>query len=202
VDAARPRLGVLGGSFDPPHLGHLVIASEACARHGLERVLFAPAAAPPHKVAERSTPARIRLEMTALAVAGDERFAVSEIEMERGLTFTRDTLAAIAARHPEHDLAFIMGSDSLLQFETWHDPVGVLGLSTLLVAVRPGDDREAVAAAAGRWGPDAVVVMDAPPIGVSSSALRARVAAGLPIRYLVPAAVEVLVRERGLYRAS
>ena len=199
MDAARPRLGVLGGSFDPPHLGHLVIASEAHARHGLERVLFAPAAAPPHKVAESSTSADIRLEMTALAVADDARFAVSEVEMERGLIFTRDTMAAVAARHPGYDLAFIMGSDSLLQFDAWHDPAGVLELCTLLVAVRPGDDRGAVAAAAARWGAGSVVVIEAPVIGVSSSAVRARVAAGLPIRYLVPAAVETLVRRRGLY---
>lgn len=202
MDAARPRLGVLGGSFDPPHLGHLVIASEAHARHGLERVLFAPAAAPPHKLAVRRSPADIRLEMTALAVADDVRFAVSEVEVERGLVFTRDTMAAVAARHPGYDLAFIMGSDSLLQFDTWHDPAGVLELCTLLVAVRPGDDRRAVGVAARRWGATAVVVMEAPLIGVSSSAVRARVAAGLPLRYLVPPAVETLVRERGLYRSS
>jgi nicotinate-nucleotide adenylyltransferase len=202
VDAARPRLGVLGGSFDPPHLGHLVIASEAFARHGLERVLFAPAAAPPHKFAEFSTSARVRLEMTALAVADDPRFAVSEVEVERGLVFTRDTMAAVAARHPGYELAFIMGSDSLLQFDTWHDAAGVLELCTLLVAVRPGDDRRAVVAAAARWGAGAVIIIESPLIGVSSSAVRARVAAGLPIRYLVPAAVENLVRERGLYRSS
>ncbi|HET6494604.1 MAG TPA: nicotinate-nucleotide adenylyltransferase [Thermoleophilia bacterium] len=202
MDEARPRLGVLGGSFDPPHLGHLVIASEAHAQHGLERVLFAPAAAPPHKVMESSTLAGVRLEMTALAVEDDERFAVSEVEMERGLVFTRDTIAAVAAHHPGYELAFIMGSDSLLQFDTWHSPGGVLELCTLLVAVRPGDDRRSVAAAAARWGADAVVVIDAPLIGVSSSAVRARVAAGLPIRYLVPAAVETFVRERGLYRSS
>lgn len=139
--------------------------------------------------------------MTALAVADDERFAISEVELERGLIFTRDTLAAVAARYPGYDLVFIMGSDSLLQFEAWHDPDGILSLCTLAVAPRPGDDPATVAGAAARWGADAVTVLDAPLIGVSSSAVRARVAAGLPIRYLVPPAVETLIRELGLYQS-
>jgi nicotinate-nucleotide adenylyltransferase len=195
---ARPCLGVLGGSFDPPHLGHLVIASEACAALGLERVLFAPAAAPPHKVGRRRSSAAARLAMVALAVAGDPRFTVCAVEVERRLVFTRDTLAAIAALYPQHDLVFIMGSDSLLQFSTWHDARGILELCTLAVALRPGDDREAVAAAAALWG-DRVRLVDAPLIGVSSTGLRDRVAAGLPLRYLVPATVEQYIREHGLY---
>lgn len=202
MDEARPRLGVLGGSFDPPHLGHLVIASEACARRGLERVLFTPAAAPPHKIAEQSTPAAVRLEMTALAIADDQRFAISEVEVERGLVYTCDTMAAVAADHPGHDLVFIMGSDSLLQFATWHDPDGLLALCSLAVALRPGDDLAAVSLAAARWGAGRVSVLEAPLIGVSSSGVRARVAAGQPIRYLVPPAVETLVREHGLYGSS
>ncbi len=192
---------MLGGSFDPPHVGHLVIASEACARLGLERVLFAPAAAPPHKALGTGAPAAARLEMTALAIADDERFAVSDVELAASLIFTRDTLAAVAARHSDHDLVFVMGSDSLLQFETWHDPRGVLELCTLAVAIRPGDDAAAVGAAASRWGPNAVTVLEAPLIGVSSTALRARIAAGLPLRYLVPPAVEAYIDARGLYRA-
>lgn len=201
MPGARPRLGVLGGSFDPPHLGHLVLASEACARLGLERVLFVPAAAPPHKVARRRSPTSARLAMARLAIAGDERFALSEIEIEQGLVFTRDTLAAIAALHPVHDLVFIMGSDSLLQFDTWHEPQGILALSSLGVALRPGDDREAVAAAVGRWGAEAVHLIEAPLIGVSSTDLRARAAAGLPLRYLVPAAVEDFILGHDLYQS-
>jgi nicotinate-nucleotide adenylyltransferase len=195
----RPRLGVLGGSFDPPHLGHLVIASEACARHGLERVLFVPAAAPPHKVPGHRTAASARLAMTELAVAHDARFAVSRIEMERDLVYTSDTVLAVADRFPEHDLVFILGSDSLLQLETWHDPQGILGVCTLAVALRPGDDPEAVAAASRRWGASRVLLTEAPLVGISSSAVRARVAAGLPIRYLVPWSVEEYVRQHDLY---
>jgi len=199
VHEARPRLGVIGGSFDPPHLGHLVIASEAYARLGLERVLFVPAAAPPHKDLEPHTAADVRLEMTALAVADDLRFVESGLEIERGLVYTRDTLAAVAERFPGRDLVFILGSDSLLQFDTWYDPGGIFARCTLAVAPRPGDDREVVAAAAARWGAGRVTILDAPPVDLSSSQIRARVAEGLPIRYLVPEAVEELIAGRGLY---
>jgi nicotinate-nucleotide adenylyltransferase len=199
VHEARPRLGVIGGSFDPPHLGHLVIASEAYARLGLERVLFVPAAAPPHKDLERHAAADVRLEMTALAVADDLRFVESGLEIERGLVYTRDALTAVAERFPGRDLVFIMGSDSLLQFDTWYDPDGILARCTLAVARRPGDDREVVAAAAARWAAGRVSILEAPPVGVSSSQIRTRVAEGLPIRYLVPEAVEEFIARRGLY---
>ena len=199
VHEVRPRLGVIGGSFDPPHVGHLVIASEAHARLGLERVLFVPAAAPPHKDLEQRTSADVRLEMTALAVADDMRFVESGLEIERGLVYTSDTLSAVAERFPGRDLVFIMGSDSLLQFDTWHDAEAILGRCTLAVAPRPEDDRATIAAAAARWGADRVTVIEAPPVGVSSSQIRARVAAGLPLRYLVPEAVEEFISRHGLY---
>ncbi len=201
LPVACPRLGVLGGSFDPPHLGHLVIASEAHARLGLERVLFAPAAAPPHKDrCEQSSPAT-RMAMTRLAIADDDRFALCDVELELGLAYTRDVLAELAFRHPEHELVFIMGSDSLLQFDSWRDPRGILALCRLAVATRPGDDATAIAAAVARWGGAAIDLIAAPLIGISSTEVRARVAAGLPIRYLVRPAVEELIRARGLYRA-
>ncbi len=197
---APTRLGVLGGSFDPPHLAHLVIASDACARLGLERVLFVPAAAPPHKEAGVRTAAPVRLEMTELAVEEDIRFVVSGLEIERGLVYTRDTLAAVAERFLGRELFFIMGSDSLLQFDEWYEPEGILELGRLAVARRPGDDPGKVEAAVARWGPGRVTLLDAPAMDISSSALRARVAAGLPIRYLVSDAVEEFIVERGLYR--
>ena len=202
VAAVRPRLGVLGGSFDPPHLGHLVIASEACARFALERVLFVPAAAPPHKDPGHRTTAAARLAMTELAVERDPRFQVLGLEIERDLVYTRDTVQAVADLFPEHDLVFIMGSDSLLQLEAWHDPDGILAICRLVVALRPGDDPGAVAAAARRWGSGCVSLMEAPLVGISSSAVRARVAAGLTIRYLVPSAVEEYARQHDLYRQT
>ena len=199
MPALRPRLGVIGGSFDPPHLGHLVIASEARARLGLERVLFVPAAAPPHKDLEERTGAEVRLAMTALAVADDLHFVESGLEIEHDLVYSRDMLAAVAARFPGRDLVFIMGSDSLLQFDTWFDPEGILARCTLAVAPRPGDDPALVAAAVARWGTSRVAILEAPSIGVSSSQIRARVAEGLPIRYLVMEAVEEFIARHGLY---
>ncbi len=202
MSGERPRLGVLGGSFDPPHLAHVVIASEAAARLGLERVLFVPACAPPHKEPGTRSPAALRLTMTELAVQEDMRFLASALEIERGLAYTHDTLREVIARHPGHDVVFIMGSDSLLQFDTWNDPRGILELCTLAVAPRPGDDPGVVAAAAARWGEDKVTILDSPPLNISSSGLRARIAAGRPIRYLVQDAVGDFILQHRLYRTA
>jgi nicotinate-nucleotide adenylyltransferase len=194
--SARPLLGVLGGSFNPPHVGHLAIASDAHAQLALERVLFVPAGAPPHKQIGGGAEPAARLEMTSLAVAGDERFAVSAVEIEQRLSFSVDTLMALRAAHPDHDLVFVVGSDSLLQFHAWHHPEEVARLATLAIAPRPGDDRAAVVAEAARWG---ATVMASAEIAVSSSDIRARLRAGRPVRYLVPEAVETYIREHGLY---
>jgi nicotinate-nucleotide adenylyltransferase len=200
VAAAEARLGVLGGSFDPPHLAHLAVASEAFHALGLERVLFVPAAAPPHKEGPERTSPEVRLELASLAIDDDLRFTASGIEIERGLVFTVDTLRALRERYGGHDPVFIMGSDSLLQLETWHAPEELLSLCTLAVARRPGDAPEAVAAAAARWGEHRVALLDAPALDVSSSDIRARAAQGRPIRYLVPRRVEQYILETGLYR--
>ncbi len=150
--AASRAIGVLGGSFNPPHLGHLVIASDACAQLDLEQVVFVPAAAPPHKEIADDVPAGVRLEMTRLAVGGDERFSVSAAEIDLGLRFTSDTLAELQRRHAGQRLAFIAGSDTLLSFETWHEPATILELALLAVAPRPGDERGAVERAAAQVG--------------------------------------------------
>lgn len=197
---APPRLGILGGSFDPPHVAHLAIASEACHAVGLERVLFVPAAAPPHKGSGGRTSAAVRLEMTSLAIDDDLRFTASGVEIERGLVYTVDTLRALGARYAGHDLVFILGSDSLLQLESWHEPEELLSLCSLAVAPRPGDAPEAIAGAAARWGEDRVRLLDLPLLGVSSSVVRERAARGRPIRYLVPRRVEQYIQETRLYR--
>ena len=196
----QARLGVLGGSFDPPHLAHLAIASEACHALRLERVLFVPAAAPPHKGGGERTAAAVRLELTGLAVDDDLRFTASGIEIERGLVFTVDTLRALSERYAGHELVFIMGADSLLQLETWHEPEELFALCRLAVAPRPGAAPEEVAAAAARWGKDRVALLDLPALDLSSSGIRARVAAHRPVRYLVPRRVEQYIQETGLYR--
>ncbi len=198
---ALRAIGVLGGSFNPPHVGHLAIASDAAAALDLEQVLFVPAAAPPHKDVADDVPAAVRLEMTRLAVDDDERFATSAVEIELGLRFTSDTLAALAARRPGHELVFIGGSDTLLQLETWHEPGAILERARLVVAPRPGDAPAAIERAVARWGRGRATILPSVAIDISSSMVRARVRAGRPIRYLVPPAVERFIEERGLYRS-
>ena len=195
----RRRVGVLGGSFNPPHLGHLVIASEACYQLGLERVVFVPAADPPHKTVADATPAAVRVEMARLAIAGDERFTVSTVELDRGLKYTVDMLRALAEEYAGAELVFIMGSDSLLQFETWHEPQAILELCRLAVAVRPGDDERRLDAVAAGLGRRRALVLRTPLIAVSSTDLRSRVRMGMPLTYLVPRAVEDYVRRHDLY---
>jgi nicotinate-nucleotide adenylyltransferase len=126
---------------------------------------------------------------------------VSAVEIDLGLRFTSDTLAELHRRHAGRALAFIAGSDALLQFATWHEPATILDLALLAVAPRPGDDLHAVQAAAARWGAGRVVVLSSVTIGVSSSMIRGRVRAGQPIRYLVPPAVAGFIADSGLYHA-
>lgn len=193
-----PPIGVLGGSFNPPHVGHLAVASDAWAQLGLSRVLFLPAADPPHKRLAGGLPADARLRMLQAAVAGDDRFEVCTLELDRRLRYTVDTLGALRALLPESPLWFIVGSDSLLALGSWREPRRVLSLCRLAVAPRPGDDEETVRAAAKEWG-TAVRLLDSARLGVSSSDLRQRIATGRPIRYLVPAAVEEIITRKGYY---
>jgi nicotinate-nucleotide adenylyltransferase len=201
MPSGRRRLGVLGGSFNPPHLGHLVVASVACGQLGLAGVVVVPAAAPPHKVVAHDIPAAMRLALTEAAIAGDPRFTVSAVEIDQDLAYSVDVLAALGRHHRDADLVFLMGSDSLLQFGSWRDPQGIVAQAVLAVAPRPGDDVAAVAAAASRWGASRVTLLDMPAMAVSSTDVRRRVGEGLPVRYLVPRAVEDLIAAHRLYGA-
>jgi nicotinate-nucleotide adenylyltransferase len=198
----RPSLGVIGGSFNPPHIGHLAIASDVATMLNLAGVVFTPAAAPVHKDVDYDVSAASRLEMTRLAVAGDERFSVSDVESDLGLRRTLDTIAELRQRHPDHRLVFIMGSDSLLQFDTWHQPSAILALCRVAVAPRPGDDLRLVEERAREWGRGLVVVLPTATLDISSSMIRDRLQIGLPIRYLVPDDVERYIRARRLYGLS
>ncbi len=202
-DAPR-RLGVLGGTFDPPHLGHLWLATLAADAMDLDRVLFMPAARPPHKAGKRVSHAADRLLMTRLAIAADPSFELCTIEMERpGPSFTVDTVAALEERHgPETQLYLIMASDSLDQIDTWREPDRLLERIEWIVGPRPGmalPDRttleERFASRAER-----IHLLSGPSLDVSSTDIRSRVAAGHAIRYLVPRGVEELIVDRGLYR--
>ena len=197
------RIGILGGSFNPPHLAHLVCASEAAAQLGLDRVLLTPVAAPPHKQAEQDPGPQVRLELCRLAIAGDERLGVCDLELLRGgPSYTVDTLRELHARTPEDHLTFIVGGDIALGLPSWHEPEAVLGLARLAVAERSGAGREEIA---GRLkehfgDPAAPLFFDMPRLDISSSQIRRRVAQGDPIRYLVPDRVAEQIARGRLYR--
>ena len=197
------RIGILGGSFNPPHLAHLVCASEAAAQLQLDRVLLTPVAAPPHKDAQCDPGPRERLALCRLAIAGDERLDVCDLEVVRGgPSYTIDTLRELHARAPEDHLTFIVGGDIALGLPTWHEPEAVLGLARLAVAERSGTGREDIAALLSTHFPDAPppAFFDMPRLDVSSSQIRARIAEGRPIRYLVPDPVAEHIARRKLYR--
>lgn len=197
------RVGVLGGTFNPPHLAHLVCAQEAYEQLALDRVLLMPAGVPPHKrIAQADPGPDERLELCRLAIAGDERFAVSRLELERpGRSYTVDTLRLLHERDPQAELTFIVGGDMAASFPSWHEPEAVLSLATLAVAERRGAKRAAIEQTlAPLAGSDRVVFFDMPRVDVSSSIVRERVARGRSIRYLVPDAVADEIAARGLYR--
>lgn len=193
------RIGLLGGTFDPPHMGHLVMASEARWQLGLDRVLLVPAAAPPHKPAGPELAADDRARLVERAIAEDPWLELSRLELERpGLSYTVDTLAAMRAAEPGAALWFILGADQLLALGTWHRPERIVELARLAVVPRGGHGREELEAAAEELAPGRVDWVLAPEIGISSSQIRRRIATGRPIRYLVPAVVEDELRRMGL----
>ncbi len=202
--AARPdRLGILGGTFDPPHLGHLWLATLAADELGLSKVLLVPAAAPPHKRRRAISHAADRILMTRLAVASDPRLDVSLVEMEReGPSYTVDTLVELKARHADAELVLIMAADSLAQVHSWREPDRLLELAIWAIGPRPGTELPSRAELAERYGRSAarVHLLSGPSLDISASQVRRRVAAGRAIRYLVPRAVEEMILERGLYR--
>ena len=204
------RIGIYGGSFNPVHLGHL-IAAECCREQArLDQVLFMPAATPPHKQGQLLADAADRVAMLTLAVGGHEAFAVSTIEVDRGgVSYTVDTLAALAERHPHDTLVLVLGPDALAQLPTWREPQTIADRCELVAVERERlDDVAAIARDAGLadlLGQERLAALIAarvrmPAIGVRASDLRAAVAAGTSIRYRTPRAVEAFVMSHGLYR--
>ena len=195
------KIGILGGSFNPPHLGHLLMAQEAHAQLGLDKVVLMPVASPPHKRLEADPGAEERLELCRLATAKDERFEVSRLELDRGgASYTADTLREIHATAPGDELSFIVGGDMAASLPSWKEPEAVLELATLAVAEREGVRRHDIAEVlAPIAGGDRVSFFDLPRIDISSSAVRRRVREGRPIRYWVPDDVARLIGARGYY---
>jgi nicotinate-nucleotide adenylyltransferase len=195
------RIGILGGTFNPPHLGHLICAQEAYLQLGLDRVTLIPARIPPHKPVEHEPGAEHRLELCRLAIRGDERLDVSEIEIAReGPSYTVDTLEELHSRAPDQELFLIVGGDIAAGLPTWHRPERVLSLATLAVAKRRGTSRAAVDEALGSLsGGERTRFFRMPRIGISSTMLRERVRDGQPIRYYAPDAVGRYIGAHRLY---
>lgn len=197
------RLGVLGGTFDPVHFGHLFAAEEAADRLGLYRVLFVPTREPPHKQAEPVATAEQRLAMVRLAVDGNPLFEVCTLELERaGPSYTVDTLGALGRLYPRDELHFIVGMDSLRDMPLWYQPRGVASLARIVAVARGGegpvDLREVEALVPEVRG--RVSVIERPALEISGTELRRRIAEGHPVRYLVPDSVIAYIEEQGLYR--
>lgn len=195
------RLGLIGGTFNPPHLGHLVCAAEACDQLGLDEVAFVPVNQPPHKEIAGDPGVEVRVELCRRAVARDSRFWVSRVDVDvPGRSFTVDTLKRLHESSPADDLTFIMGGDMAHSLPTWHEPEAVLALATLGVAEREDVRREDIMRnVAGLAGADQIRFFEMPRLDISSSAIRARVAQGRSIRYLVPDPVAEFIAAEGLY---
>ena len=203
--AERPRrIGILGGTFDPPHVGHLWLATLAKDSIGLDRVLFMPAAQPPHKRLRGMSSATDRLLMTRLAIAGDDAFELTLIEMERpGPSYTIDSVDELRRTYgTDAQLFLLMAADSLAQIDSWRAPDALLERVEWVIGPRPGVPLPDRAALEDRFGERAsrIHLLQGPSLDVSSTEIRERVAAGHAIRYLVPRGVEELITDRGLYR--
>jgi nicotinate-nucleotide adenylyltransferase len=198
VTATR-RLGVMGGTFDPIHHGHLVAASEVAARFELDEVVFVPTYQPWQKDGRKVTPAEDRYLMTVVATASNPRFSVSRIDIDRGgPTYTVDTLRDLrAARGPAWDLYFITGADALAHIFTWQDADQVVGLAHFVGVTRPGHPLADPGLPDGR-----VSLVEVPALAISSTDCRERIGSNLPIWYLVPDGVVQYISKRSLYHRA
>ena len=200
------RIGVFGGTFDPVHLGHLILAEQCREQAQLDQILFVPAALPPHKREKPLTSFAQRVEMLALAISGYPVFRIDELEKDRaGPSFTVDTLTHLHQSRPGDEIFFILGSDSVRDLPIWYQPRRILELATVLVVERA--DHPVFSASELRQAlqleeacPLRYQVVAMPLITISSRDLRKRIADGRSVRYMIPRAVEAYIAEKGLYK--
>lgn len=197
------RLGILGGTFDPIHIGHLILAEEARYELHLDQVLLAPAADPPHKRQQDKSPAGHRVKMVELAIADNPHLALSRVDLDRpGPHYTLDMVRLLRAQHgPDVELFFLMGLDSLADLPTWHRPLDLMQQCHLVAFSRPDanfDWDELEAALPGVRSQ--VMLLPMPELGISSTDLRERARQGRPLRYQVLPAVERYIHDHQLYR--
>ncbi|MCC6190268.1 MAG: nicotinate (nicotinamide) nucleotide adenylyltransferase [Anaerolineales bacterium] len=195
------RLGLLGGTFDPPHNGHLLLARAARAQLNLDFVLWVVTADPPHKQERQITPVADRLDLVAAAIAGEPAFAISRVDVDRpGPHWAADTVALLQAEFPNAELFYLMGGDSLRDLPTWGRPREFVAGCTLGVLRRPGDEVDLASLEQKIPGvTERLEFVDVPPLNIASHEVRQRVRAGRPIDQLVPPAVARLIQDRGLY---
>jgi len=191
------KLGIFGGTFDPPHMGHLIVAEHVREELGLDRVVFIPCSIPPHKRENDITPGPHRLEMVKLAIEGNPAFDVSDMELVRGgVSYTVETLVDFSRRLPDWQLFFLVGMDNIGEFQTWLQPERILELAAIVVMKRPGYEFPGELPV-----PDAIVC-EVPDIEIASRVIRDRVRKGRSIRHLVPDSVFGFIVEKNLYRGA
>ncbi len=197
---------MFGGTFNPIHLGHLLIAQDAIDAFELTSILFMPCATPPHKQKSSLIPARHRLAMVEAAIEADINFEPSDLEIQRGgVSYSYVTMSEIRQLHPDTDILFIIGSDSLCELHLWKNIYKLLDICELVIIERPGYERKTIDPASilldPPW-PDKLLanIVSRHPVGISSTDVRYRIAEGMCIRHLVPRAVEVYIAEHRLYR--
>lgn len=195
MNAPGPRIGVMGGTFDPIHHGHLVAASEVASRYGLDEVVFVPTGQPSFKQHQRVTTPEHRYLMTVIATASNPRFTVSRVDIDRaGLTYTIDTLRELAEQRPGADLFFITGADAIEQILRWKDAEQLFELAHFVAVTRPGHHLNL-----DGLPPERVSMLEVPALAISSTGVRDRAASGLPVWYLVPDGVVQYINKHGLY---
>jgi len=197
------RIGIMGGTFDPIHYGHLVAAEMARAEFKLSKVLFIPTGTPPHKDRRDISAAELRYEMVKLAIQDNREFDISRLEIEReGPSYTVETLRVLRRMWPEHELYFITGSDALLEIFSWREAEEIFTLVQYIGAARPGFDASDFFLKVQHEHPETqgkIHYLEVPALAISSTDIRARVRHGQPIRYLLPESVRLYLEQRGLY---
>jgi nicotinate-nucleotide adenylyltransferase len=196
------RLGVFGGTFDPPHLGHLILAAEALDQLKLDRVLWVLTPEPPHKPGGHRQPVEDRLAMLHITISDCPQFALSRVEIDRPPPlYAVDTVRLLAQKYPQAELVYLIGGDSLRDLPTWHDPAGLLQAATYLGVMRRPDDHVDLPVLEQRLPglSEKLLNIDAPLLEISSSEIRKRILAGRPFRHYLSVGVYFLIRERRLY---
>ena len=201
---ADPRVGIFGGTFDPPHVGHAIVAREVVEALGLNRLLWVPAATPPHKSGRSITPPGVRRRLVEAAIESDPRFELCDLELERGgVSYTIDTLRRLRADHPRWSLSLVVGMDLLAGFARWREAAAILELAELVVIARAGvPEQAALAGGGGAEMPEGRVrFVRVTPVDISSARVRSRLGRNLAVRGMVTPAVRTVIEREGLYRA-